>query len=117
MGLILWIDENTFATGLLEKVFKSKNLPFYTLAEAKDFLYLINDLKPDLIVLDAQTVVSAGKTFFDQHESSEVLKSLPKVVIGSGDDLPFLKNKIGFIQRPFDPFEIPEILLNFYQAH
>lgn len=117
MGLILWIDGNTFATGLLEKVFKSKNLPFYTLAEAKDFLYLLDDLKPGLIVLDAATVERAGETFLKQYENSEQLRSLPKVVIGFGDDLPFLKNRIGFIQRPFDPFEIPEILLNFYEAH
>lgn len=117
MGLILWIDENTFATSLLEKVFKSKNLPFYTLPDAKDFLYLVNDLKPDLLVLDASTVKASEETFLKQYENSEVLASMPVVIIGAEEDLPFLKNKIGSIQRPFDPFEIPQILLNFYQAH
>jgi DNA-binding NtrC family response regulator len=117
MGLILWIDENTFATSLLEKVFKSKNLPFYTLSDAKDFLYIVNDLRPDLLVLDALTIKATEETFLKQYENSEILASLPVVVIGSGEDLPFLKNKIGFIQRPFDPFEIPKILANFLEVH
>ncbi len=117
MGLILWIDENRFATELLEKVFKSKNLPFYTLAEIKDLIYLINDLKPDLLVLDALTIKNCGEVYFKQYESLEALNSLPVVVIGSREDLPFIKNKIGFISRQFDPFKIPEVLINFYDAH
>jgi hypothetical protein len=117
MGLILWIDENTFATGLLEKVFKSRNLPFYTLVEPKDFLYLLDDLKPELLVLDAVTVRKGEDSFLRLYEQSELLRSLPVVVIGAEEDLPFLKNKIGSIARPFDPFQIPDILINFYRAH
>ena len=44
MGLVLWIDQNTFASSLVEKVFKQKGLAFYTIPHARDFLYLVEDL-------------------------------------------------------------------------
>ena len=117
MGLVLWIDENTFATGLLEKVFKSKNLPFYTLSDAKDFLYLVDDLRPEILVLDTLTVMKEEEAFLRQYQMSASLRSLPVVVLGTDGDLPFVTNKIGMIKRPFDPFEIPEFLINLKEAH
>jgi DNA-binding NtrC family response regulator len=116
MGLVLWIDGNTFATKLLEKVFKSRNLPFYSLPDAKDFLYLIDDLKPDLLVLDALTIKNEEENFLRLYAISEALRTLPVVVIGSEEDLPFVKNKIGFLKRPFDPFEVPTLLHNLVQV-
>lgn len=107
MGLVLWIDKNTFATSILEKVFKGKNLPFYTLSDVADFTYLVNDLKPVLIVLDSSTVLSSLDAFKTQYDS---IKSLPVVIIDGENELDFIRNVVGRIQRPFDPFEIPEIL-------
>lgn len=118
MGLILWIDQNTFATSLLEKVFKKKELPFYTLANASDFTYLVDDLNPVLIVMDTKTALSHLESFKSQFESSEKLRSLPFVwVDGQSHDLDFVKNVVGKIERPFDPFEIPEKLKNILATH
>jgi DNA-binding NtrC family response regulator len=117
MGLVLWIDGNTFATGLLEKVFKSKHLPFYTLSDVKDFLYLIDDLRPELLVLDALTVKNEEEKFIKQFELSESLRSLPVVVIGDEDDLPYVRNKVGFLKRPFDPFKVPDVLHGLIRSH
>lgn len=108
VGLVLWIDQNTFATGLLEKVFKKKDLPFYTLAQANDFVYLVEDLKPVLIVLDAQTALVQEESFKAQYESSRALRSLPFILIDG--DIPYIQNVLGKISRPFDPFQIPEEL-------
>lgn len=112
MGLVLWIDQNTFATGLLEKVFKKKNLPFYTLESVDDFLYLIEDIKPKLIVLDRQTFRANPEAFKRQYQS-EVLKSLPFVLIDPDESLGFIATVVGQIRKPFDPFKIPEILSRF----
>ncbi len=112
MGLILWIDQNSFATGLLEKVFKQKNLPFYTLASVDDFLYLIEDLKPQLIVLDGPTAKASLELFKKQY-ASQSLNQLPFVVVDMDEDLNFIGNIIGKIKRPFDPFKIPETLKSF----
>ena len=112
MGLVLWIDQNTFATGLLEKVFKKKGLPFYTLNSVDDFLYLVEDIKPQLIVLDAHTANLNMDAFKKQYES-KTLNELPFVLVDADDNFQFIGNVVGKINRPFDPFKIPETLKNF----
>jgi hypothetical protein len=112
MGLVLWIDKNTFASSFLEKVFKTKNLPFYTLSSTSDFSYLVADLRPALLVLDAETAWEGREALFQQYQTSEELRRLPVVLIDDRQDLDFL-NKVGEIKRPFDPYKIPERLKNF----
>jgi CheY-like chemotaxis protein len=112
MGLILWIDQNTFATSLLEKVFKRKELSFYTVAAANDFVYLVDDLKPELLVLDGMTANLFKDELKAQYESSESLRSLPVVFVDEVPELPFITNKVGVLNRPFDPFEVPQLLQN-----
>jgi hypothetical protein len=115
VGLVLWIDANTFATSLLEKVFKRLNLPFYTLSSVEDFSYLVDDLKPQLLVLDSKTASSNIDILRKQYEGSEGLRKLPVILIDE-DEIPFIENAIGRIKRPFDPFKIPDTLKNILQA-
>ncbi len=110
MGLVLWIDQNTFASSLLEKVFKKKGLEFYTIPHARDFVYLVDDLKPSLIVLDAATIRADLEIFRNQYEASESLRKTPAVVIGNWSELGFIAEKKGELGRTFDPFEIPALL-------
>lgn len=117
VGLVLWIDANTFATGLLERVFKKKDLPFYTLNNAVDFAYLVEDLKPHLLVLDAKTAMEHREALKQQFEASESLRALPVIMIDEEADLPFIQNKRGVLRRPFDPFKIPEILQNILNSN
>lgn len=117
MGLVLWIDQNTFATGLLEKVFKKKNLPFYSLASASDFLYLVEDLNPESIVLDSKTILEDLEKFTAQYNQSEKLKTLPIIILDPLPELGFIKNAQGEIKRPFDPFDIPDRLRGILKAN
>lgn len=117
MGLVLWIDGNTFATSLLEKVFKSKNLPFYTLDKAVDFTYLVEDLKPELLVLDGETALQNLESLQKQYEASPALRNLPVILVDKKADLPFIQKEIGEIKRPFDPFKIPEVLEKILKSH
>ncbi|MES2527679.1 MAG: hypothetical protein V4598_11355 [Bdellovibrionota bacterium] len=110
MGLILWIDQNTFASSLLEKVFKKKGLEFYTIPHARDFVYLVDDLKPALLVIDSATIKADLETFRNQYEASENLRKTPVVVMGSWSGLEFITEKKGELGRTFDPFEIPALL-------
>jgi DNA-binding NtrC family response regulator len=110
MGLVLWIDSNTFATGLLERVFKRRGIPFYALESAEDFSYLIDDLRPELLVLDGATARASGGALRRQYEASPALRALPVITIGDAADLALLENRVGQIDRPFDPFKIPDII-------
>lgn len=112
MGLVLWIDENTFASSLIEKVFRKKNLPFYTIPHAKDFAYLVEDMKPSFIVIDASTIRMDIETFRNQYEASAAIRSTPFLVIGSWAGLEFIQKQMGEIPRDLDPFEVPEMLKN-----
>lgn len=110
MGLILWIDHNTFATSLIEKVFKKKLLPFYTLNNVDDFAYLVNDLNPVLIVLDGETLEKNPEAFKSQYQASPKMQSLPFLLLEPKGDMSFIQNQIGELKRPFDPFELPQII-------
>ncbi len=112
MGLVLWIDQNTFASSLLEKVFRKKNLDFYTIPHARDFVYLVDDLKPSLIVIDAATIRQDIEAFRIQYENSQTLRSTPMTVIGTWEGLEFIQEKRREIPRTFDPFSIPDLLKN-----
>lgn len=112
MGLVLWIDQNTFASSLLEKVFKQKGFDFYTISHGRDFVYLVDDLKPTLIIIDAATVRQDKEAFRNQYESSENLRKTPMAVIGNWSELEFIQEKKGELPRTFDPFLIPDLLKN-----
>ena len=117
MGLVLWIDQNTFATSLFERVFKKKGLPFYTLTSVDDFSYLVDDLHPALIVLDYETYIKNPDALKRQYSESAKMKSIPFILIEPKEQLEFLENKIGEIKRPIEAFELPEMLNKFLSSH
>jgi len=109
-GLVLWIDGNEFSTKLVEKVFKQNGLSFYALSSVSDFAYLIEDLSPSLIVVDAQTALNDKERFLAQYQATQGFKSIPVVIIDPVAGLEFLESRVGQILRPFDPFSIPKQL-------
>lgn len=117
MGLVLWIDQNTFATSLIERVFKKKGLAFYTLSTVNDFSYLVDDLSPALIVLDGETFSKNPEAFVQQYEASSKMQSIPFVLLEPGSDLAFIKNKLGELKKPLEAFEMPQTLEKFFSGH
>lgn len=114
LGLVLWVDENTFSTSLLEKVFKKKGLPFYTISSSADFLYLVHDLKPEVLVIDS---ITGRKNLDSLKRESLEWSNIPVILIEDDSELAFLQNKIGVIKRPFDPFEIPKVVQDFMKVN
>lgn len=110
MGLILWIDQNTFATSLIERVFKKKQLPFYTIESVEDFSYLVDDLNPVAIVLDGATFHKNPEGFLKQYQNSLKMQSLPFILLDFEGDSTFIQNKIGELKKPLEPFELPGVL-------
>jgi hypothetical protein len=110
MGLILWIDQNLFASGLVEKVFKKKGLPFYTLGSVRDFAYLVEDLKPVVIVLDQATAMENIQELRSQYENSPAIQKTNFIALESWAGLEFIQNQKGLLPRSFNPFDLPEEL-------
>lgn len=112
MGLILWIDQNKFASALVERAFKKLHLPFYSIDSVQDFSYLVEDLNPQVIVLDGTTVSRNYSVFREQYLKSPKMQETHFIFLEPEGDLSFISKKIGEIQRPFDPFEIPKQISN-----
>ncbi len=110
MDLVLWIDRNEFATGLFERVFKQKGHGFYTIASARDFAHLIQDLAPGVIVIDASTALADLEVFKLQYESTSKFQGRPVIIRDPLQGLEFIENINGEINGPIDPFELPELL-------
>jgi hypothetical protein len=106
MDLIFWVDANTFATSLIEKVFKKKDIPFYCVADARDFIYLIEDLNPSVLVFDAQTLLNDLASVRNQYEKSNGFKGKPVIILGPMAGLEFIENKVGELEIPIDPFKV-----------
>jgi hypothetical protein len=112
--LVLWIDQNTFATSLLEKVFKGRNLPFYTIPSAEDFLYLVEDLRPEVIVLDGKTALANLQKFREQYER---MSEKSFILLDGSPELSFIREVVGEVKRPFDPFAIPDTLARLVKSN
>jgi len=117
MGLVLWIDQNSFATTLIERVFKKKLLLFYSVSSVEDFAYLVDDLDPALIVLDSETFHSNPEAFMKQYLNSFKMQSLPFILLEPSGDFSFIKNKIGELKKPLEPFALPEMLARIFEAN
>ncbi len=110
MGLVLWIDENALSASLVERVFKRRGLDFYCLTKIDHFSYLIDDLRPALIVLDGATFAANRELILSEYQASELMQEVPVVLLAPQENMDWIKNKIGTIPKPFDPFEIPDLL-------
>lgn len=110
MGLVLWIDQNTFATSLIEKVFKKKAMGLYSLDKAVDIAYLVEDIRPVVVVLDTQTAIRDLANFSKEYSESAVLQNTDFILLGGDPGLDFIKNNRGTLSKPLDPFKIPELL-------
>jgi len=108
MGLVLWIDDNKFATGLLEKAFKKAGVEFYTIDSVKDFTYLVDDLNPAVIYLDTQTFLKGKEDFLRQYNASSKMQQTGFILDQKSEETSFLKKIQGIIEKPINPFELPE---------
>lgn len=117
MGLVLWIDENTFASSLFEKAFKKEGKNFYTLASAQDFAYLVSDLDPEVIVIDAGTALKSKESLLAKLASTQDFNGRPIIIIDPRPGLEFIKHKIGEIQRPIDPFKLSVLIEKILKNH
>ena len=85
-------------------------MPFYGLSSVENFDYLVEDLKPQVIILDAQTALEGIEAFQRQYEK---FKTVPFILIGSAPELGFISHKIGELKKPLDPFKVHGQLQHF----
>lgn len=108
--MVLWIDQNKLATSLFEKVFKAERRELYTLQDARDFAYLVTDLRPSLIVLEASTALKDLEAVKKQYKDTDGFLGIPVTILDEVPGLEFIQNRKAPLNSPIDPFSLPQTL-------
>ncbi len=108
MGLVLWIDKNEFATSALEKIFQKQGSEIYTINSAQDIQYLIEDLRPEVIVIDVATYLAHEDRVNMFMAASEIMQNTPWILSGTRDIIiPGIQVK-GRINKPLNVMTVAQ---------
>lgn len=67
---IIFINESKFVCDFVESLCKFKDLACFCLSDTSDFAYLIDDLKPQLVVVDNNVYLGAEDLFWNGISSA-----------------------------------------------
>lgn len=106
MGLVLWIDKNEFVTSALEKIYNKQSLSLYTINSAQDIQYLIEDMDPEVIVMDVATYLAHEDRVNMFMAASEKMQSISWISAGTREmSFPGVQMK-GHIQKPINVMNV-----------
>lgn len=97
----------------MEIVFRKKNLPFYSFKDLTNLTYLLEDLKPSIIVLDAATALAQEEELRRVYADTKKFNGVPVALMNHKEGLEFIENPIGEIPKPLEPFGLPDLLQKF----
>lgn len=107
---VFFIEGEKFLRDMLELIFKDRGLSIYTIESAADCVYLIDDLKPDLIVADLNTLIPNITPFFSALDEKGL--SIPILALGHAstwDELKEFQSRfVGFEHKPLSPTGVIE---------
>lgn len=101
---IFLIDSNPLISEWLQRLAEKLNYRFYHLPHLDEAAYFINDLNPDVLVIDGDVANKSKGDFIASLQDYPILRKIP--VIGLGSPLPdwsSLLNVQGHIQKPLNP--------------
>lgn len=104
------IEQEQMVRKAWESVIKSSGHEFYTTEEVGDFKYIAEDMKPDAFICNSVTLSEQLDHFLSVFQESEVLCSLPIILIG--DKISQLSNAL-VIKKPFNPLDTFPTILEF----
>lgn len=110
---VFYIEKEKFLRSLFETALKAKKVEIHTVESLRDNLYLLQDLQPDLIILDLETVrtdLSLIEKVFQYKNQHPNVK-----IIGTG----FLEEKAnfgfpidGFLAKPIEVNQLAQKILS-----
>ena len=106
---IFLVDANPLISDWLQKLASKKEQRFYHLPSLDQSAFFVDDLRPDVLVLDGATAMQSEGTFVDSIKDFPFLKDVP--VVGLGQALPEwagVFNMKGHIPKPLDPSKFYE---------
>lgn len=63
---VFYIEKEKFLRSMLELALRAKKAEVYTVETLTENFYLLDDLKPDLIIFDLETVLASGPAVLEE---------------------------------------------------
>lgn len=104
---VFYIEKEKFLRSMMELALRAKKAEVYTVETLSDNFYLIDDLKPDLVIFDLET---AGEHLPALYEYSKSTKLIATGAVGSENSLD--PRVSGFIPKPLVAHNLAERVLS-----
>lgn len=105
-NLVLFIDKEKFIRNLVEELFIGKNSKIHTIDNISENFYLIEDLRPSVLVFD---VLSVG----DSLEEILALKNIKLIAIGQEAELLKVQGRVNLLlAKPLKVSTLFETIMN-----
>ena len=102
---VLVLDDQEYLREIMATILADAGYPAMPVASADEALRLLDELHPDLLVLDVSLPTIGGLEFLDQLRAKPVWATLP-VLIVSGDPTKLVAVEglanVGALPKPFD---------------
>ncbi len=104
---VFYIEKEKFLRSMMELALRAKKAEVYTVETLSENFYLIDDLKPDLIIFDLNNDPSDLEKLY---EYSKEAKLVATGVVGSENSLD--KRVSGFLPKPLVAHNLAERILS-----
>ncbi len=105
---VFWLDQNKFVCNLIEATLKKEGVSCYTHQTGDGFRYLIEDIKPDLVVIDFQSI-----SHIQEKIDEELSTCTCPVILSLKEEersLVKLKKNNGSLSKPIEPMILADNL-------
>lgn len=107
---VFYIEKEKFLRSMMELALRAKKAEIYTVESLESNFYLIDDLKPELIIFDFETCQEAGEEAMEKllsyaGESKLVMTGAPLVELSMDDRVS------GFLSKPIVAHNLAERVL------
>lgn len=112
LNQIILVEDTKFSAKLLNSIMLDNAVSCYNLEQIEDFTYLIDDLRPQIILTNIETVQNEWDLYWRSIESSS-FKDVKIILYGDKDQLEncLYKNRFDqLIDKPLDILTIYEFL-------
>ncbi len=108
---VFWIDSSKFVTDVVSATLREENITCYTHGSADNFHFILEDMRPEVLVVDASTLGENTQVFFKTLESGVESSKIPVVLLGNEEELQTLSKKYksqikGIIKKPLAPMAL-----------
>ena len=115
---VFYLENEEMLQKVMEDVFQQSEHEIYTRNSLGEWKYLIDDLAPDLLLLDLEAMELSEEVSFEDVYATQIPIAVIKRVHGLVDENLLNHSSLSFIcEKPFSPIELLEKIEKFFVSH